>query len=123
MTKHEEEVFDVVIVGSGPAGISAAIWAADLGLEAVVVEGSGEPGGNLLNIYNPVTNYPGIIAQNGREVRDAFLGNAERSNAVIRLSSRADRIDPEAGTVELEDGTKLRYRNVLLATGVRRRML
>lgn len=118
-----EKAFDVVIVGGGPAGMSAAIWAGDLGLNTIIVEGGSEPGGNLLNIHNPVTNYPGVIAANGREIRDRFADNFERSGVAIRLSDSVVRIDASSMSLDLSDGNVLRGRHILFATGVRRRTL
>jgi thioredoxin reductase (NADPH) len=118
----EEKTFDVIIVGGGPAGMAAAIWAADLGLAAIVIESAVEAGGNLLNIHNPITNYPGIIAANGRELSDTFLRHTERCNVLIRCATPVIKIDT-AGWVELSTGNKLQGRHILLATGVRRRTL
>lgn len=119
----DEKAFDVVIIGSGPAGMSAGIWCADLGHEAIVVEGSDEAGGGLLWIHNPITNYPGVMAKNGREMRDIFQRHSQNSGVLMRLSSTVTRIDADQGTVELNAGKILRGRNILVATGVRRRTL
>ncbi len=119
----DEKLFDVVIIGAGPAGMSASIWCADLGLDSIVVEGSDEVGGGLLRIHNPITNYPGVTAQNGREMRDIFQRHSQNSGVLMRLSSTVTRIDPDHGTVDLGSGRILRGKYILLATGVRRRTL
>jgi thioredoxin reductase (NADPH) len=58
MKKIEE--FDVVIIGGGPAGMSALLWSSELGLRAVLLEKEVEFGGQLLHTYNQITNYPGV---------------------------------------------------------------
>ena len=65
-------MYDVLIIGAGPAGISAAIWCDELGLETLVLEQSEQPGGQLLSIYGPVEDYPGVRASNGREFLERF---------------------------------------------------
>ena len=70
---EENASFDVIIAGGGPAGMAALLWCAELGLKAVLLEKDGEVGGQLLRVYNAVTNYLGIHVQSGRELRDLFF--------------------------------------------------
>jgi thioredoxin reductase (NADPH) len=113
---------DLVIVGCGPAGIAASIWADDLHITAVTVESGPETGGQLHRVYNAVANYPGLSAPDGKDLArqlDASLG----SRAVdLRLRSTASAIDVNARTVAV-DGGAIETRFVLLATGVRPRRL
>src|ERR1044071_1649529 len=62
----ESLMHDVIIIGAGPAGLSAALWCDELGLDTLVVEREGEVGGQLLRVHNPVENYLGVRAANGR---------------------------------------------------------
>ena len=64
---------DVAIIGGGPAGMSAALWCADLGLRAVLLERSTALGGQVANIFNPISNYLGLAAANGAELLEHFL--------------------------------------------------
>ena len=65
-------MYDVLIIGAGPAGLSAARWCDDLGLDTLVLEKTEEVGGQLLSVYNPIDNYLGLHAESGRELCDRF---------------------------------------------------
>src|SRR6478672_1205583 len=98
------ENWDLIVIGAGPAGLSAAIWGSDLGLRTLVLELRSEPGGQLLSVHNPVKNYPGKDAASGRELRDAMLVQVERSGAVLHLSSNVVSADLPNKVVTLDDG-------------------
>ncbi len=115
--------FDVLIIGAGPAGISAGIWCADLGLRTAIFEKEPEAGGQLLSIYGRIENYPGLFVANGRELRDRFLTNSERFGAMPILSTEIVDFDPEAGTITDKAGNRFSARYFIFATGVRRRKL
>jgi thioredoxin reductase (NADPH) len=121
MTKHDG--FKVVIVGGGPAGLSAAIWCADLGLEAILIDRGTELGGQLLNIFNPIVNYPGVMTGNGRELRDRIVSQAEGTVTSMALRTESVGINLQNRTVSIEGGTSIAGRNIIIATGVRRRTL
>ncbi len=91
----EEDIdADVIIIGAGPAGLSAATWCGELGLETIVFEKQAETGGQLLRIFNPVTNYLGLETTNGREMRDRFLRSFAKRRSALRLSARRRRDRP-----------------------------
>lgn len=114
---------DVAIIGGGPAGLSAAQWCSELGLETVLIEKAAELGGQLLSIYNPIRNYLGLEASNGREMRDRFVGCLEGLEFVRRLGSDVCEIDTEDKKVLLNNGGMVAARTIIIATGVRRREL
>ncbi len=122
MTDKTEE-FDAVIVGGGPAGMSAAIWCGDLGLRAMLIERDAGVGGQLTRIYGRITNYPGRVAANGTELRELFAEQTANSPTVIRIGEAVDAIDTEAKTVVLSGGDTLSGRYLVLAMGVRRKRL
>ncbi len=115
--------FDVLIVGAGPAGLSAAIWCSDLGLSSVVLEKGPEKGGQLLHIYNEINNYPGCSASEGRELRDDILKTLSKSQASFVHDTEAIELDTGRMTIEAADGQKYQGKKIIFATGVRRRRL
>lgn len=115
--------FDVTIIGGGPAGMSAALWCADLGLDCVLIEKSAELGGQLLRIHNPVRNYPGISTSNGAEMRDRFVTSLKDAAFELVLGAKVESIDVEQKRVELSDGRSIDSKAIIIATGIRRRNL
>ena len=69
-------MFDVVIIGSGPAGISASIYAKRAGLKALTLEQNPLSGGQVLNTYE-VDNYPGLSGIKGFVMGINFIVHAE----------------------------------------------
>jgi thioredoxin reductase (NADPH) len=114
---------DVIIIGAGPAGLSAATWCVELGLDTIIFEKEAEPGGQLLRIFNPVTNYLGLETANGSDLRDHFLRTFESRKPVTRLSAEIAEIDSVARSIVTTGGDRLTARSLIIATGVRRRRL
>jgi thioredoxin reductase (NADPH) len=108
----------LVIIGSGPAGYTAALYAARAGLEPVVIAGSVTAGGSLINTTE-VENYPGFpdgIA--GPELMDRMRHQAERFGArVVFDDAVAARLLGPTKQVETGDGTVYGASAVIVATG------
>lgn len=121
--EQSPRIFDVIIIGSGPAGMAAAVWCADLGLNSIILEKANDLGGQLLRIYDPVTNYVGIKTQNGIELRDIFAGRLSETETIISSPSEVVSIDPHGLTVQLAEGAIVAGRAIFIATGVSRRRL
>lgn len=115
--------FDVIIIGGGPAGLSASIWCEELGLSALLLEGREELGGQLLITHNEIKNHLGIEAKNGREMRDIFVRQARKSRFDHLLESEVLSLDPEKKTISLKNGESFSAGTFIIATGVRRRKL
>lgn len=114
---------DVIIIGAGPAGLSAALWCDELGLDTLVVERGAEVGGQLLRVYNPIENYLGVCARDGRELRDLFAAQVEDKEFDLWTEAEVESVDVRARRVRLLSGEELRALALVLATGVRRRRL
>ena len=114
---------DVIIVGAGPAGMSAAVWCVELGLKTIVFEKEAETGGQLLRIYNPITNYIGLETANGRELRDVFMHSFARYKLAAKLSNKIIDIDATSRSVLIDGGNRATAQALIIATGIRRRKL
>ncbi len=115
--------YDVVIIGGGAAGISAACWSAELGLSAVLIEKNAELGGQLLSVFNPIKNYLGVETASGKEMRDIFVSQMQNFKFDILTNSAVSKVDFENKTLSLSDGKTLYFKVLVIATGVRRRKL
>lgn len=122
MTDPNAVIHDVIIVGSGPAGYTAALYTARADLKPVVFEGI-EFGGSLMNTTE-VENYPGFTdGVMGPDLMDQMRGQAERFGADLRMEI-VDRVDltGEVKSVWVGD-EEHRARTVILATGAAPRYL
>lgn len=119
----ETNNFDVIIIGGGPAGMSAAIRCAELGVDAILLEREAELGGQLLWTYNAIENYPPFAAKNGRELRDHFLQQVEKAGPKYLTNAVVAHADLEKKIVTLANGDRYSANSIILATGVRRRLL
>lgn len=114
---------DVLIIGAGPAGLSAACWCDELGLDTLVLEQDSEVGGQLLSVYNPIENYLGVSAANGRELRDRFLNQTRNAEFDLWTNVEIASIDLRSHRVQLRSGEELKAISIIIATGTRRRSL
>ena len=115
-------MYDVIVVGGGPAGMTAALYALRNGKSALVIERTGF-GGQIT--HSPkVENYPGTLSMSGNEFAEQTLDQILAQGAeieienVVRVSSEGDR-----KIVETEEGSRYESKTVILATGVKHRML
>src|SRR5215213_9419450 len=114
---------DVLIIGAGPAGLSAALWCDELGLDTLLLEQGTEMGGQLLSVYNPVGNYLGVRAANGRELRDIFAKQIDAGEFDLWTEVEIESADLRARRIALRSGEQLQAISIIIATGVRRRRL
>jgi thioredoxin reductase (NADPH) len=114
----DETIHEVLIVGSGPAGYTAAIYAARAEMKPIVIAGALDAGGALMTTTD-VENYPGFAAGiMGPELMGTMQEQAERFGAEIIFEDVVDvQLEGPIKTVTLEDGTVYRGRSVIIATG------
>ena len=123
MKKSESVKYDVIIIGGGAAGMSAALWCDELKLNSLLLESKKELGGQLHIVYNPIENHLGVTAKNGKELNRIFLKQIEKRKFEIRLNSEVKDINFKTKTVQLTDGSKFSARAIVVASGVKRRKL
>lgn len=121
--RNAQKQADVAIIGGGPAGLSAAVWCVDLGLQPILFEKADEFGGQMLWTHNPIRNYLGAEAANGRELRDIFLRQVAGLEIELVTNAEVGSVDLQNGKLKLTDGEQYSAENLIIATGVRRRRL
>lgn len=114
---------DVVIIGAGPAGMSAAWWCHELGLRVALLEQEATSGGQLRRVFNPITNYLGLPAADGPTMAAQMAAHFAQSNLPISYQTTISRIDCASRRIFLADGATLTAQAIIIATGVRRRTL
>jgi thioredoxin reductase (NADPH) len=103
--------------------LSAARWCDELGLNTLVLEQAEEIGGQLLSVHNPVENYLGVRAANGRQLRDLFAEETNDCEFDLWTNVELDSVNLKAKRITLKSGEELQSIAVIIATGLRRRTL
>ncbi len=113
-----DRVHEVVIVGSGPAGYTAAIYAARAEMDPIVIAGSLDAGGALMTTTE-VENFPGFAeGVMGPELMATMQEQAERFGAEVLFEDAVEvSLEGPVKTVTLEDGTVYRAKALIIATG------
>lgn len=123
-TRTESTLYDLVIVGAGPAGLAAAVYGSSEGLRTAVVERAA-PGGQAGQSAS-IENYLGFPkGLSGSDLSHRAVTQARRLGAEMVLARDVVALEPR-GTVYalcLEDGSEIEARAVIVATGVSYRML
>ena len=118
-----EQIHDIIIIGSGPAGDTAALYAARANLKPIVIEGI-EPGGQLM-ITTDVENYPGFPKGiQGPELMEEFKAQAERFGAeyIFGEVSSVD-FSNRPFTITVDEETTYKSNTVIIATGATAKLL
>ncbi|WP_394223029.1 NAD(P)/FAD-dependent oxidoreductase [Priestia aryabhattai] len=117
---------DVLIIGGGPAGISAAVWCKRLGVECLLLEEQAQLGGQLFTIYNEIIDYPGIQAENGIEMQRKMVQHFMDMDCLYEVNTKVISIDERSKTVTVkqqETEKEISYTYLILATGSSQRKL
>jgi len=112
--------YDLAIIGGGPTGLTAAIYAARAELRAVVFEKSA-PGGQIQNTMT-VENYPGFPEISGAELAERFHEHARKFGAEIRVAT-VKNLHYEGDVHIVTDESEIYARAALIATGAHHRRL
>jgi thioredoxin reductase (NADPH) len=122
--RDAKAIYDVVVVGAGPAGLAAAVYAASEGLSVLVVE-SFAPGGQA-GSSSRIENYLGFpTGISGQALAGRALVQAQKFGAVLQIACDAVALNCKQRPygIELGDGTNARARAVIIATGARYRQI
>lgn len=117
-----ENLYDVIVIGSGPAGLTAGIYGRRAGLSTLVIEGNYIQGGQILNTYE-VDNYPGLPGISGMDLADKMKDHM-MAQGTDMLRARVTGITVE-GDVKVVHTPKeeVRGKTVILAAGAVHRKL
>ena len=117
-------IHDVIVIGAGPAGLAAAVYAASEGLDVRVIE-TNAPGGQA-GSSSRIENYLGFpTGISGQALAARALVQAQKFGAVVSIASNALRLRCESPVyaIELSGGELVRGRSVIIATGAQYRTL
>ena len=119
---ENELIYDVVVLGGGPAGLSAAIYASRARLSTLLIE-KAYPGGQLVMCEN-IENYPGFAGGPGLELSNSMREQAEKFGMETLLAEieRLELLGPEK-TLHTADHKQIRGKTVILSLGARPRRL
>ena len=114
------ELFDIIIIGGGPAGLTAAVYARRAGKSVLLLEKEGF-GGQIASSPK-VENFPGFAAISGAELADRLYSQADELGARLELEEVLEIRDGETKTVVTDYGA-YDCRALILATGMKHRTL
>ena len=115
-------MYDVIIIGSGPAGLAAAIYAKRSALETLVLEKTPISGGQIINTYE-VDNYPGLPGISGMELGQKMRGHVDAQQAEVKTATVKEIIDHGDYKLVCTSDGDFETRTVVLAMGASHRQL
>lgn len=112
----QNEIYDLIIVGGGPGGLSAGVYAMRAALKTLLIE-LGVPGGQMIN-SDEIDNYPGFAHITGAELSQKFTEHAQQYGLEM-ISREVVAIEPglEYHQVRLDNGDSYRTHAIILGTG------
>ena len=116
--RDEHRIYDVAIVGAGPAGLAAAVYAASEGLDALMIE-SEYPGGQA-GASSKIENYVGFpMGISGQELAGRAVVQAEKFGAQMMVGQKVVKIrcDQRPYQLTLENGSRVDARSIVIAAG------
>lgn len=110
-----ERMYDVIIIGGGPAGLAAAVYMARAKYKTLVIEK--EKIGGLITITSEVVNYPGVLKTTGKELTEQMRLQAESFGAEFLLAEALEsKLDCDIKEVHTDKGT-FKSLGVIMAMG------
>lgn len=121
-TAEESELYDVIVVGAGPAGLTAALYSQRKGRKTALI---GKKAGGQINDTASIENYPGLIQVGGAELAQAMREHMEAYPVAERCHTQVEKIEKQGDTflVHTEDQKTYQGKTVIYAAGKRNRRL
>lgn len=116
-----ERVCDLIIIGAGPAGMTAAVYASRAGLKTIMLE-AGAPGGKLVKTYE-ISNWPGIKSTSGVQLAMDMFEHSTTFGAEYAYGNVVEIKDGELKSVICDDGSVYMAKTVIVATGTQERLM
>lgn len=118
-----EMIYDTIIIGAGPAGLAAGIYAKRAELKTIIIEKAPMSGGQIVNTYE-VDNYPGLPGMSGFELANRFRKHCDKLNVEF-VEGEVAKIEANGNNkvVTLENGTSYTTRTIIIAGGAVHRKL
>lgn len=116
-----ERVCDLIIIGAGPAGMTAAVYASRAGLNTIMLE-AGAPGGKLVKTFE-ISNWPGIKSTSGVQLATDMFEHSTTFGAEYVYGNVIDIKDGELKTVICDDGNEYKAKAVIVASGTQERLM
>ena len=116
-----DKQYDVIILGAGPAGMTAAIYGSRAGLSCAMIE-MAAPGGKMVKTYE-IQNWPGIKEISGADLAYQMFEHSTQWGAEYLYGDVTEIRDGEIKQVICRDGTVYQGKTVIIATGTRERLL
>ena len=117
----ENKVRELIIIGAGPAGLTAAIYAARANIDVMILEASA-PGGKMVKTAE-IENWPGTKKTSGPDLALAMFDHAMSLNVEYQYGDVARVINGAIKEVQCQDGTSYQAKTILIATGTIERKL
>lgn len=119
----ENTLHDLIIIGSGPAGLTASIYAARAELDTIIIEKAPLSGGQIINTYE-VDNYPGLPGISGFELGNRFREHSDRLGSKHILGEvQSFQVESGIKKIVLDNSSEYYAKAVIIATGAANRKL
>ncbi|HET9325300.1 MAG TPA: NAD(P)/FAD-dependent oxidoreductase [Candidatus Eisenbacteria bacterium] len=114
---------ELLIVGAGPCGVSAALWARSLGLSPLIVERSARAGGQLQLVHFVPVNVAGADHVPGTALAERLAVQLAENDIEVRYETPIVALESKTAAIRTASGERIEAEAILMATGVRRRHL
>lgn len=117
----EEKIYDVIIAGAGPAGLTAAVYTSRANLSTLIIE-RGVPGGQMVNTEE-IENYPGFDSILGPDLANKMFEHAKKFGAEYQYGDIKEIRDGDTYKTVIAGDKEYKARAVIIATGVEHKKL